>query len=124
MVKKLIIGAFVLLAVGMSIPSTRASIVDTLSPFADAIKWKIVPRRLEAMADQLAVRVQRGAGLPTGNQWAGWLRRDYTSKTTDPWGNTWYLQPERRGFSVGTMGPDGVRGTDDDMTVRREYGSR
>ena len=107
------------LAVAMAVPSTRAQIEsDAIRPVMDAIGSRIVPGRLEAMADQIDSRLGRGEGLP-GN-FEGWLRRNYTSSEFDPWDNLYYLQSSRRAYTVGSMGPDGVQGSEDDITVTRD----
>lgn len=117
MVKKLIMLCFVLLAVGMAIPSTREQIGDSVTPIKDWIGYKLVPRRLEVMADQLDVRLERAEGLPTNFE--GWLRRDYSGAPEDPWGRQYYLIPGRRDYTVGTAGPDGEIGNEDDRTITR-----
>jgi hypothetical protein len=124
MVKKLIMLAFVALAVGMAVPSTRQTITDnTLTPLTNEIGARLVPRRLAAMADQLDVRLDRGEGLPQA--FDSWLRRDYSGAPEDPWGTFYYLQVGRRDYTVGSMGPDGVQGTADDITeTRRLPGQR
>ena len=123
MVKKLIMFAFVAFAVGMAVPSTRAQIADQVRPIKDRIGASLVPRRLEAMADQLDARIQRAEGLPEGFE--GWLRRDFSSSEFDPWDNVYFLQQGRGSYTVGSMGPDGVQGTADDIReVRQLPGSR
>jgi len=122
MVKKLIMLAFVALAVGMAVPSTRAQIADSVRPLKDEVGNRLVPRRLEVMADQLDVRLSRAEGLP--QRFDGWLRRDYSGVPEDPWDNQYYLVEGRRDYTVGSMGPDGVQGTEDDITVRRQLPSR
>jgi len=123
MLKKLIMLLFVVLAVAMAVPSTRAQIeANAIQPVMDEIGNRIVPGRLEAMADQLDVRLQRAEGLPSNFE--GWLRRDFSSSELDPWDNLYYLQPNRRGYTVGSMGPDGVQGTEDDTTVSRDFPRR
>lgn len=122
MFKKLIMLAFVALAVGMAIPSTRAQIADSVRPIKDEIGERLVPRRIEVMADQLDVRLGRAEGLP--DNFHGWLRRDYSGVPEDPWGNVYYLQAGRRDYTVGSMGPDGVQGTEDDLTITRRYPER
>lgn len=102
----------------MTIPKTRAMMLDKARPVMDNINGRIVPGRLQAMADQLEVRVGRGQGYP--NNWPGWLERDYTSSAQDPWGNLYFLQIGRSDFTVGSMGPDGVQGTPDDITLKRK----
>ena len=117
MVKKLIMLAFVAFAVAMAVPSTRAQIADQMRPIKDRVGASLVPRRIEAMADQLDARLGRAEGLPAGFE--GWLRRDFSSSEFDPWGNVYYLQQGRRTYTVGSMGPDGVQGTDDDIREER-----
>lgn len=117
MVKKLMMLLFLALAVGMAIPSSRAEIASWGKPITDGIGERLVPRRIEAMADQLDARLNRAEGLPTG--FDGWLRRDYTGAPEDPWGNIYYLAQSRRDYTVGSMGPDGVQGTDDDISITR-----
>lgn len=122
MMKNVMKLAFAALAVGMAVPGTRAQIVDQLRPIRDRTAASIVPRRVEAMVDQLDVRLSRGEGLPHGFE--GWLRRDYTGSEFDPWGNVYFLQGGRRSYRVGSMGPDGLQGTDDDIYEERRLPSQ
>lgn len=122
MFKKLLMLAFVALAVGMAIPSTRAQIADSVRPLKDEVGNRLVPRRLDVMADQLDVRLGRGEGLP--DNFHGWLRRDYSGVPEDPWDNIYYLQAGRRDYTVGSMGADGIQGTEDDIRVTRRYPQR
>ena len=111
---KIILILFVVLGAAMAIPSTRAKLTDAAAPIMNGFRGKLVPGRLEAMVDQLNTRMERGAGMP--DSWEGWLRRDYSGEAQDPWGNPYYLENGRRGYTVGSMGPDGVQGTEDDIT--------
>ena len=86
------------------------------------VKARIVPGRLEAMADQLEARIGRGESFPTN--WEGWLERDFSSVPEDPWDNYYYLQVSRRDFTVGSMGPDGRPNTGDDIKVTRRLAGR
>jgi hypothetical protein len=123
MIKKLFLLLLALLAVGMAIPSTRAEIRSrAVTPVFDAIGERLAPGRLEAMADQLDVRLGRGEGLP--GAFDGWLRRDYSGPEQDPWDNPWFIQQGRRSYTVGSMGPDGEQGTADDITVTRDLPNR
>lgn len=125
MVKKLIMWLFVALAVAMAVPSTRVAIeARAIQPVMDRIGERIVPGRLEAMADQLDARLRSAEGLPAGFE--GWLRRDYTNSELDPGDHVYFLETGRRSYTVGSMGPDGVQGTEDDITVERplQGGSR
>jgi hypothetical protein len=119
---KLFFIVLVILGAVIAIPASRDRIADYVNPVVDGFRAKMVPSRLEVMADQLDVRIQRGQGLP-GN-FEGWLRRDFSAVPVDPWGNVWYLDVGRRGYTVGSMGPDGRKNTDDDITVERREGRR
>ncbi len=123
MVKNLLMLGVVLFAVAMAYPPTRTQMGDTLvQPVKDEIGRRLVPRRIRVMADQLDVRLSRAQGLPAGFE--GWLRRDYSGLEHDPWGNVYFLQTGRRNYTVGSMGPDGVQGTEDDITVTRQLPGR
>jgi len=119
MVKKLFLLCILLLGVAMAVPSTRAQIqTRAIKPVRDSIGARLVPRRLDAMANQLDARLGRAERLPADN-FQAWVRRDYSGPDVDPWGNAWFLQVGRRDYTVGSMGPDGQQGTEDDITVRR-----
>jgi len=117
MIKKLFYLAIITLGVGMAVPNTRAMMVEKATPMMDRFKVRITVGRLEAMANQLAARANRGEGFPSNFQ--GWLERDYTSSAEDPWGNAYYFQTRRDGFVVGSMGPDGRENTGDDIQDQR-----
>jgi hypothetical protein len=118
MIKRLILLVFAAFAVAMAVPSSRQRIQDDVfTPIKDDIGARLVPRRLRVMADQLDVRLGRAEGLP--DNFEGWLRRDYSGPETDPWGRSWYLIQGRSSYTVGSLGPDGDRGTEDDITEVR-----
>jgi hypothetical protein len=117
LIRKLSMFLILLLAVGMAIPTTRARMVEAATPLMDRFRLKLVPSRLDAMADQLEARIGRGERYP-GN-WEGWLRRDYSGVPEDPWGNVYYLKHDNRGFVVGSAGPDGIPNNPDDVTEER-----
>jgi len=122
---KLLLLLLVAFAVAVTIPKTRAMLGDQVAPYINKYKAKIVPKRLQTMEDELVVKIGRGEPLPyQKNQWAGWLRRDYTSDPNDPWGHPYYIEASRDGFTVGSMGPDGKKGTGDDIQLRHLYGRR
>ena len=116
MIKKLFMLVLLGVVVAIAVPSTRARLV---TPIADSIKVKIVPRKLDVIADRLAASQARGEGLPAQQALAGWIRRNAVGSTSDPWGNPYFLDPQRDGFVVGSIGPDGVKGTPDDFSERR-----
>ncbi len=120
MLGKLFTLLFVALAIAMAVPSTRARLVEEVTPVMDNLRARLVPRRLDVMADQLAVRVGRGEGFPTN--FNGWLDRSFSGPPQDPWGNYYFLETRRDRFTVGSLGPDGQKNTADDITLDRRLG--
>lgn len=118
MLGKIILVLILALGIAMAVPSTRATMMEKAAPVLDRFKAKMVPSRLEAMADQLAFRVNRGEGFPSS--WESWLERDFTGAPQDPWGRLYYLQTGRGSFTVGSLGPDGAQSTGDDIKLTRQ----
>ena len=118
MIKKVLLLAFIALVIAMAVPSSRAKLrQDVYKPIIDNVNARLVPGRLNAMADQLDVRLGQAEGFPANFE--GWLRRDYTGVPEDPWGNVYYLEVGRRDYTVGSAAGDGEQGTEDDITVTR-----
>lgn len=123
MIKKLLLYLVVIFAIAMAFPRSRREFNDrAVTPVLDYIGGRIAPGQLRAMADQLDARLSRGESLPAGFE--GWLRRDFSGPVLDPWDRPWYLTPGRRGYTVGSMGPDGEQGTPDDIVEEREFPTR
>ena len=120
MLGKLILLLILVFGIAMAVPKTLAIIREKAAPVMDGFKGKLVPSRLEAMADQLMARVGRGESFPSN--WEGWLDRDFSGSPQDPWGNLYYMQMGRGSFTVGSMGPDGVEGNSDDIKLTRRFG--
>lgn len=120
MLGKIILILVLAFGIALVVPSSRATVMEKAAPVMNGVKAKLVPSRLETMADQLEVRVNRGEGFPAS--WEGWLQRDYSGVPEDPWNSLYYLQVSRRSFTVGSMGPDGVQGNEDDIKVTRQLG--
>ncbi len=118
---KLFLLIVVALAVAVTIPKTRAMLLQEAKPLVDRVKEKIVPGRLDSMVKELMAEVNRGEPLPTeGKAWDQWLHYAYTGDAVDPWGHLYYLDVDRMGFTVGSMGPDGMKGDSDDITARHQ----
>jgi hypothetical protein len=118
MLGKIFMLLLVALGIAMAVPSSRARIIEESEPVLNKFRARLVPRRLEVMADQLESRIGRGEAFP-GN-FNGWLNRSFSGPAQDPWGAYYYLETGRRSFTVGSLGPDGEKGTPDDIELERD----
>ena len=116
MIGKLILLLIVALGVALAIPSTRARITE---PVIERINLEITPRRLEMIATRLEEERGLGRPIPDSEALGTWLLRNTSLSAEDPWGNRYFVQQRSDGFIVGSNGPDGERGTPDDMTASR-----
>ncbi len=119
MIRSLVVAAIVLLAVAYAVPTSRAWLVDASGPLSGQLKARLLPAKLEAMADELERQRPFLGDLPRGRAWEAWLRTEAPGQPEDPWGNLFYLRPDRDGFILGSRGPDGVANNQDDIWVRR-----
>ena len=122
MIKKLILFAFVAFGIGMAEPASRAKIQEAFKPVTDNLYGRLVPHRLEVMADQVDWGINRGEGFP--DDFERWLEKVFTADPRDPWGNYYHLQSGRREYTLASMGGDGVLGTEDDISLTRPVPKR
>lgn len=120
MLGKLFLLVILALGIGMAVPSTRAQLQDAARPIMNKYKAKLVPSRLESVANQLEARMGRGRDFPA--DWEVWLTREFSGVPEDPWGHLYYLETNRAGFKVGSSGPDGTMRTPDDIVLERRLG--
>ncbi|HSJ24642.1 MAG TPA: type II secretion system protein GspG [Longimicrobiales bacterium] len=130
---KKLVGAVLLLAILWALPGARARIsaaalpaLDRLGPAGEVIGE---PMR-RAVARSRAARILRvmasdyanGQALPQEQAFRQWLETRLPDvDPADPWGNAYWYQRTRDMLTVGSNGPDGRRGTDDDITHGLPY---
>jgi hypothetical protein len=97
-------------AVGISRP--------LLQPLLDPAFRMSTRNELTVMARQLRRRNETGQPLPDPRTFQKYLMDTNLSGRggQDPWGGDYYLLIQRDSVVVGSPGPDGVRGTADDLT--------
>ncbi len=119
---KLILLFLIVVAAAFSIPKTRAMIEKEARPWVDKVKERMVPGKLNAIVKELVAQADQGVPLPQqGNAWRAWLDNEWTGGADDPWGHPYYYYEDRDGFTVGSMGPDGIRGDTDDITAHHAF---
>jgi oligopeptide/dipeptide ABC transporter ATP-binding protein len=80
-------------------------------------------RELEALSDELAAKARLTGTLPRSIAELGWrLPPLFGAKgALDPWGHSFRYRvlPDGTGFELATLGPDGVKSSDDRIVVRK-----
>lgn len=90
-----------------------------VSWFADSVfRWS-VNNELTTILDRLEKHAATGEPLPRPDGFPAFLRRNRMAGSIDPWGAAYYLEVRAETVVVGSAGPDGERGTDDDLTATR-----
>jgi hypothetical protein len=127
-VLKKVIGVIVALAVIWAIPEARAKVLTVMQPVADRTgpigEKASLPMRKYAAKTQIASILrgmtrarEKGEELPTQRTFVRWLRANPPSekKELDPWGHSYYIKQQNDTYTVGSFGPDGIKGTIDDI---------
>ncbi len=113
---------YLLIALGAALyfPRSRAVIADFAEPaITPVLRWG-TNNELERIAGDLQNEVQTGRGLPAqGEDFQAWLRDNYQGEDSrlDSWDGPYYLEIELGTFRVVSAGPDGERGTADDLSA-------
>jgi hypothetical protein len=97
-------------AVGISRP--------LLQPILDPAFRMSTRNELTVMARQLRRRNETGQALPNPRAFQQFLTESALSGRggQDPWGGEYYMVLHRDSVVIGSPGPDGIRGTADDLT--------
>lgn len=72
---------------------------------------------LTFIADQIQMAKTEGREVPDANTFQKWLKKQLKTKNQgrDPWDHPYYLIQLGSTLTVGSIGEDGERGTDDDI---------
>lgn len=123
-----IIGLILVLAVIWAVPAFRAQVsgaalpaLDRMGPRGESVatplRVGIAKARVSGIVRMVASDYADRRGLPDERDFQRWLRaRTSAERSIDPWGNPYWMERTREGLRVGSSGPDGRRGTGDDVT--------
>lgn len=131
---KKVVGALILLGFAWSVPQVRARIIRALDPAAELLgpvgyRLQEPMRRYRAetdikfLVDQLQMDRNEGKAIPTNTRgFNDWMseRRGAGDGGRDPWGQYYWMVRDAGVVRVGSNGPDGERGTEDDLTRRAD----
>jgi len=116
---------YFLIALGAALyfPRSRAVITDVAEPvLTPVLRWGTT-NEVERIVEDLQNEVRTGRGLPQrGEDFRRWMRENYQGESSrfDSWGSPYVLVLRRGSFQVLSPGPDGERGTPDDIAVSGE----
>ena len=131
MIGKLIVLLAVVAAL-WAIPATRGRMVDLATPVLEKLgptgQRLLVPAHRWAARhdlDELLVGMKRdaleGRRPPDAQSFAAYARRQLEEEPIDPWGEAYWLARDGRQVTVGSSGPDGRRGSEDDITKSADF---
>jgi hypothetical protein len=118
-VAKLIIVIIVGLGAAFYFPDSRAMLLDRFSFAADPLMEWITVQEMRRVRGDLARWDDRRRAFPTNRDLPTWMRTHYQNDDTqyDAWGNPYWLVSNTRTFSVNSNGRDGIKGTEDDLSL-------
>jgi len=123
-----IIAFILVMAVVWAVPGLRAQVSGAALPALDRmgapgesvagpLRQGIAKARVAGIVRIIASDYTDQRSLPEERDFQRWLRvRTSEARSIDPWGNPYWMERTRQGITVGSSGPDGRRGTSDDVT--------
>lgn len=116
MLKILLIVA-VAIAAAFYFPRTRAVVLDVAAPVLNPMFSMATGAEMDKIAREVQTYERASGRLPDPREFESWLGGRYTGDAIrDSWGNVYVLVVRRDEFDILSFGPDGIRGTDDDIT--------
>jgi hypothetical protein len=126
---KLILIVLVLLGFITAHPPTRSRIASAAAPALEKLgpvgAYALRPvhgftaqNEVDFIADQIKLANEVGRETPKDDTFQDWLvKRRVTTRNSgkDPWGAPYYLTRKDKRFTVGSLGPDGRKNTEDDI---------
>jgi hypothetical protein len=125
---KIVLVVAVLLGIAWSYAPTRQQIAvrlvqvaEKLGPVGDVVLNPVRKYSTQSevgfIVDQIRMARLEGRQMPGERTFAGWLKQRVKTKWkgVDAWGFPYYLTQKQMQFTVGSVGPDGKRGTGDDI---------
>lgn len=120
MVGRLLLVLAVVLGVGLYLPDSRALIGEWTSPLMEPGRRWITGQELEQIATDFGIYLEgRDLAPLRRGEFDDWLDRRYPESRSrvDGWGSRYSARVTRTAFEIVSPGPDGLLGTDDDLSA-------
>jgi hypothetical protein len=99
-------------------PDSREMMIDKAMPVLQPMLFWNAEREIEELSRAVRREQRTTYRLPPTRQWSAWLATNFMGDTaTDPWGTTYSYQAWPDSFAIRSDGPDGERGSHDDLRV-------
>ncbi len=114
------------LVAAMYFPDSRAALLEKAKPLVDPVLTMSTEREMNRIGTDLLIYQRENFGrLPSNRQFPTWVEDQYSGNGgLDAWGNPYEYRLSRQTFDIRSYGPDGVRGTEDDITATRQREGR
>lgn len=118
---KVVLFILVALAAAFYFEGSRNKILEKGKPLLDPYFVMATRSEMEKIVQDLQLYERENFGrLPDRNQFQAWLDRNYAGNAgVDSWGSPYEYTLGRESFFLRSPGPDGVRGTEDDLEESR-----
>jgi hypothetical protein len=118
-VTRLVLLVVLALCVWVYFPETRSMLIEAASPLIDPVRKWSAEEQMAQIARNVVEHERLTGEMPEGGAWLPWLEYRYSNPDMrrDPWGAHYQLDPREDSVAILSVGPDGLRGTEDDFEV-------
>ena len=118
MVTRLILLIILGIVAALYFPDSRRVIVEEAMVVARPVLIWSAEREIEVLSRSVRREARETYQLPQTRGWNTWLVTNFTGNAaTDPWGKTYSYRAWPDSFAIRSDGPDGRRGSEDDLRV-------
>lgn len=123
---KLLIVLIAGLGAAFYFPDSRTMLLDRFSFASDPLMEWVTVQEMRKVVGALARWDDRGKAFPDNRELPSWLRSHFQNDDTlyDAWGNAYWLVANTRTFSLNSNGRDGLKGTEDDLSIQSDRKER
>ena len=121
MVTRLVLLIILGFAAALYFPDSRQMIISKAMPVIQPVLIGSAEREIEELSLSVRREARGITGLPPTRSWDTWLLANFHGDaTTDPWGKRYSYQAWADSFVIQSDGPDGRRGSADDIRVSHQ----
>lgn len=115
---KMLLFVAMAIAAALYFPRSRAVVMDVAAPVLNPMFTMATRSEMDKIAREVQTMDRTRGGLPDPRDFESWLETRYTGDAMrDSWGNVYVLVVRQDEFDILSFGPDGLRGTPDDIVL-------